>query len=63
MKKYEVTEACIHCGVCESLCADVFKQDDAGDYKAFNDNLNDDNANAAETARTSCPTEAIIKVE
>lgn len=60
MKAFVDKDTCIGCGLCPSICPDVFAMDDE-DGKATSivdsipDELNDD----AEEAASSCPVEAI----
>lgn len=48
-------DQCIGCGLCASLCPDVFEMDE--DYKALI--ISDKNKNGAKLAATSCPVNAI----
>lgn len=47
---------CIGCGLCVSLCPDVFTMDET--YKAMV--VSEKNINCAKNAANSCPVEAII---
>ena len=62
MKAYVDKEACISCGLCESLCPDVFSLEDDTDGKAVavDEELTDDNSDCAKDAASQCPTEAIL---
>jgi len=50
-------EGCIGCGVCESLCGEVFKMDDDGKAEAI---VEETDLPCAEDAASSCPVNAII---
>lgn len=59
--KVRVDEAtCIGCGVCESLCPDVFKMSDEGKAKVIEPETEQD---CAKDAADSCPTGAITVEE
>ncbi|MGC8708628.1 MAG: ferredoxin, partial [Athalassotoga sp.] len=49
-------DACIGCGVCESLCPDVFKLGEDGKAHVIAD---DCSSGCCEDAKDSCPTGAI----
>ena len=57
---YRVNENCIGCGMCESLCPEVFyiNNENVAESKSF---VPDGCADAAEDARKSCPVDAIEK--
>ncbi|HHV96310.1 MAG TPA: ferredoxin [Clostridiaceae bacterium] len=61
MKAYVDKEACISCGLCESLCPDIFSlQEDAdGKAVAVDEELTGDRLECAKDAAAQCPTEAI----
>lgn len=50
-------DACIGCGVCESLCPDVFEMGDDDLAHVIDPDCNDCDC---EEAAASCPTDAII---
>jgi|UniRef100_A0A7V3RFK7 ferredoxin len=56
MKAYVDEDTCIGCGVCESLCPDVFKLQDDGKAHVI---ANDCSSGCCEDAKDSCPTGAI----
>lgn len=51
-------EACIGCGVCSSLCPDVFELNDEGKAKVLDADSTDP---CVDEAIANCPTEAISK--
>jgi len=51
-------DACIGCGVCESIYPDLFEM--TGDGKAIAKNLSGYDAALAQDAASQCPTSAII---
>lgn len=57
--KYLVDENCIGCGLCESICPDVFKMKDDGFAEAIEEDVPADAEASALQAKESCPTEAI----
>lgn len=60
MKAYVNQKACIRCGLCPTLCPEVFSLDDSGSpAQAITDNVPKDCQVAAQTAADSCPTQAI----
>lgn len=58
MKAY-VDETCIACGLCESLCEEVFKMGDSGKAEVIVDEVPSINESAAKEAESSCPVDAI----
>ena len=60
--KYYVNENCIGCGLCVSICPEVFSMSDAGVSKAMNGEVPAEHADAAANAAHSCPVDAIEKV-
>ncbi len=48
-------ETCIGCGVCESICPDVFKMNDDGKAEV----VKPEGADCAQEAADACPTGAI----
>jgi len=58
MKYYVDKETCIGCGLCESICGDIFKLGDDGKAEAIADPDGGQAAAAAE-AMESCPVAAI----
>lgn len=59
MKKYLVNENCIGCGLCESVCPEVFKL--KGDELAhvIMDEVPKELVDKADEAKVSCPVDAI----
>lgn len=62
MKAYVDKEACISCGLCETLCPEVFSLEDDAEGKAvaIDEELTGDRLECAEDAASQCPTDAII---
>lgn len=59
MKKAIVDpELCIGCGMCESICPEVFEMNDEGIAVAIAD-VTEDVEESANEAKDACPTEAI----
>lgn len=54
----KVNEGCIACGMCVSLCPEVFQFNDEGVAEAYAD-ITKETAEAAEDARSSCPVSVI----
>ncbi len=59
MKAHVDKETCIGCGLCPSICSEVFEMDDDGKAVAINPDVPDGCADDAEEAASSCPVEAI----
>lgn len=59
MKAVVDAELCIGCGMCESICPEVFQMDDEMIAEPIAD-VTDEVADSAEEARDACPTEAIV---
>jgi ferredoxin len=53
-------DACISCGLCPSLCPEVFDMEDDGKAGVIVDTVPGDAEPAAQEAASSCPTSAII---
>jgi len=60
--KYKVNENCIGCGICASMCPEVFKMTDAGVSEAIKENVPSELAASAGEAKESCPAEAIEEI-
>ncbi|RDU22524.1 ferredoxin [Anaerosacchariphilus polymeriproducens] len=62
MKGYVDKDTCIGCGLCPSICPEVFDMDDDGKAVATEDDVPDDAEDSAKDAEEQCPVDA-IKVE
>lgn len=52
-------DICIGCGLCPSICPDIFEMDDDGKAVAKNKEINPEIEDEAKDAESSCPVEAI----
>lgn len=52
-------DTCIGCGLCTSICGDIFELEDGGKAFAFNQNVESTLEDDAKEAEESCPVEAI----
>lgn len=52
-------ETCIGCGLCNSICPQVFEMTDEGIAKATEEELTDDLVACAKDAADQCPVSAI----
>lgn len=59
MKATVDQEICIGCGLCTSLCSDIFDMNDEGLAHAIVDTISEDSLSEAEDAKDSCPVGAI----
>jgi ferredoxin len=59
LKAYVNKDECISCGLCESICPEVFEMDDDGMAVAIDEELDGEKLECAEEAAAECPTEAI----
>ncbi len=59
MKAIVDRDACISCGLCESLCPGVFKLDDENISVVIADPVPSEFEACAEESKESCPTNAI----
>lgn len=57
--KFFVNEDCIGCGLCPSVCPEVFSMTDEGVAKAIADDVVGNTAACAEEAQQQCPVSAI----
>ncbi|MEY8353556.1 ferredoxin [Lachnospiraceae bacterium 54-53] len=62
MKAAVDREGCIECGLCASICPEVFRMGDDGPAEAYVDNVPDSVEDSAVEAQDSCPV-AVITVE
>lgn len=58
MMNAKVNEGCISCGACVATCPEVFRFNDEGVAEAYADVV-EENRQAAEEARDSCPVSVI----
>lgn len=59
MKANVDKDTCIGCGLCPSVCPEVFDMDDDGKAKAIVEDVPDSVADQAKEAEESCPVNAI----
>lgn len=59
MKANVDKETCIGCGLCPSICSDVFDMDDDGKAVAKNPDVPSSSEDEAKDAEASCPVNAI----
>lgn len=57
--KYYVNERCISCGLCTSICPEVFSMSDKGVAVATDFAVDNYEVEQAEEAKESCPVDAI----
>lgn len=57
--KYYVNENCIGCGLCESVCPEVFSLSDEGVAVAISEDVPEDALGSAAEAMNDCPVGAI----
>lgn len=57
--KFFVNEDCIGCGLCSSVCPEVFSMTDDGVAKALEADVTDSTAACAQEAAQQCPVSAI----
>lgn len=59
MKAHVDKDICIGCGLCPSICCEVFEMDDDGKAVAYTPDVPADCEDSAQEAADSCPVEAI----
>lgn len=59
MKAYVDKDACISCGLCPSICPEVFEMQDDGKAGVISEVVPENTVESAKEAGDSCPTEAI----
>ncbi|HHZ12447.1 MAG: ferredoxin [Caldicoprobacterales bacterium] len=59
MKVFVDQDLCISCGLCISICEDVFSWNEDDKAEAIDDEIPEDLVEDVEEAVESCPTEAI----
>ncbi|OLS03686.1 ferredoxin [Tissierella creatinophila] len=59
MKAVVDRDACISCGLCATICPEVFELDDEDIAVVIADPIPEDAVDSAKEAEESCPTEAI----
>lgn len=59
MKRYLVNDNCIGCGLCVSICPEVFEMDESELARARDDEIDGDLEERADEAKSSCPVDAI----
>ena len=59
MKAVVDKEICIGCGLCPSICPEVFSMDDDDLAVAIDEEIDDSLIELAKEAEESCPTDAI----
>lgn len=59
MKVYVDQDLCISCGLCISICDDVFSWNDDDKAQAIDQEIPEEFTDEVEEAVESCPTEAI----
>ena len=59
MKTRVNKDGCISCGICVSICPEVFRFDANGSAESFVDSIPDGKISEVEEARDSCPVNVI----
>jgi ferredoxin len=57
--KYRVNNECIGCGLCESICSEVFSITENGTAEAIEDSVPTHAESTAKEAKENCPVGAI----
>lgn len=56
-------DGCISCGICTSVCPDVFHYNEEGKSEAIASEIKEDDIDTAKQARDDCPVSVIDIVE
>lgn len=59
MEAFVDKDTCIGCGLCESICPEVFKISDDGKATVIVEEIPDSLADSAKNAESQCPVNAI----
>lgn len=59
MKGYVDKDTCISCGLCPSVCPEIFEMDDDGKAVAKNIEIQEELEDSAKEAEEGCPVDAI----
>lgn len=59
MKATVDQETCIGCGLCTSVCPEVFSMNEEDKAQAISEDIPSDEESTAEDARDGCPVDAI----
>ena len=59
MKAYVDKDTCIGCGLCPSVCPEVFEMENDGKAGVIVEELSEDNLDCAKEGEASCPVNAI----
>jgi ferredoxin len=57
--KYKVNENCIACGMCTTVCPEVFSMSDSGYAEAIHGDIPKEAEESAQEAASGCPVDAI----
>ena len=53
-------DTCVGCGLCPTICSEIFEMDDDGKAKASQNEIADKLVESAKDAEEQCPVDAII---
>lgn len=59
LKAYVDKDTCIGCGLCPTICSEIFEMEDDGKAAAKDTEIPDESENEAKDAEASCPVNAI----
>ncbi|EJO5347902.1 ferredoxin [Clostridium botulinum] len=59
MKAYVNQDTCVGCGLCPSICSEVFEMREDGKAYVIEEDIKEEVVHSAEEARDSCPVAAI----